>query len=527
MAVATSYNVSPVGPGQTYTTLATWWAAESGGANVAAQAECYGGGNLGAVDLTGALYTGTTNYRTRIYPASGQRHDMTESGGGAYISVTDQVAITIQEPYTDIVGIRIQVDSDTVASRAIFVGNCSPILIDGINVEVTGLATVTSFIYAEASGGGRSITIRNVLLYGNNAATRANGIVTFVYGTGTMTTVVQNCAVSQLSSHVDSVGVRFNAANGRTNTVTSTNNAVTGTGGDDYRKTEASGGTVNVTQTYSLSEDATASTWGGAGNVDNATPADVWENVATDLHLKIGSDGIVAGTNLSGQFTTDAGGNSRPTYGAWDIGAIVFGGGYDVWHGADSVAAALAAASGAPDGSVGAGTGTIDMVGLSLNDGRNHFFLVRARSAAGVTETNTDRVVKVRISGGSLVGAEPNRISFASARAAAAGKIELDVLYVADGQLGTATGIQVAEIDAAGDPAWGSLVETITISGTTRKENYELADTWTHGQTVRLALRAVTAGGVAGPEIRLDPVVADTTGPDHVNWLGLTQVAES
>jgi hypothetical protein len=45
---------------------------------------------------------------------------------------------------------------------------------------------------------------------------------------------------------------------------------------------------------------------------------------STDLHLQTTSPAIGAGANLSAVFTTDADGNTRPSYGAWDIGAYQY-----------------------------------------------------------------------------------------------------------------------------------------------------------------------------------------------------------
>jgi hypothetical protein len=199
---------------------------------------------------------------------------------------------------------------------------------------------------------------------------------------------------------------------------------------------------------------------------------------------------------------------------------------YMVYRGLSLAAAIANADADTSVGSVTAGNGTIDLAGLGHVAGTKYYYIVRVRSTAGVFEANTDRYVCVTVdSGGDLVGDEPNAITSAHAQAAAAGKIELNLLYSDYGELGAATGIQVTEI-VAGEPDWDDLVETLAIGGTTRLSNYELADTWPDGQTVLLAVRAVTAGGVGGPATRLDPVVADTAGPDHVDWLELSQVAE-
>ena len=68
----------------------------------------------------------------------------------------------------------------------------------------------------------------------------------------------------------------------------------------------------------------------------------------------------------------------------------------------------------------------------------------------------------------------------------------------------------------------GDLVQTITIARTGPR-SVLLDPTWSHGQAIRLALRAVTAAGVGGPTTLLAPVVADAEAPADVNYLIVEQ----
>ncbi len=532
MATATSYNVSTIKvSGGDYTSLATWWAAEKGGggsANVAAWAECYGWVDLNPVVISGAGYTSTSVYYSKIYAATTNRATGHESGGGAYCDVGNVVAIDISEHYTRVEGIRFLVSSDGTAARAIYIRGVTGCVFDGITIEVTALNAITSFIYAYFDAGGRTITLRNIILYGNNSATRANGLLVNCYGAATATASVQNCGVSQLSSHVDSVAIRFSASQGRTLTVTSTNNVVTGTGGDDYRETEATGGVVNVTQTYCLSSDATASTWGGAGNLINQTPADVWEDVATDLRLKadpdpdLDSPAIRAGTNLTGTFATDATGRTRPATGAWDMGPVMYAGRYYFYRGASLRACYAAAVADTPVGYALAGTTKHRLADLGHTPDKVYWYLIRAMSAYGVKETNTDEVLRVRVdTPGDLDGQPPNRISWAEATPAAAGKINFFFVYSADGELAAATTIEVARV-TGGVADWGSLVDTITITGSTRR-TVELSPTYADRETVHLAARAKTAAGDAGQAFLLRQVGADAAAPGHLEFVEASQ----
>ena len=67
---------------------------------------------------------------------------------------------------------------------------------------------------------------------------------------------------------------------------------------------------------YNIGSDATAP---GANSVDNIAGADLFVNVASDLHLKSGTtDAAGAGSDLSASFTDDIDGDTRSD---WDIGA--------------------------------------------------------------------------------------------------------------------------------------------------------------------------------------------------------------
>jgi hypothetical protein len=100
-------------------------------------------------------------------------------------------------------------------------------------------------------------------------------------------------------------------------TVTATNNYVGGTSGgslaDDFNGT--------MTQSYNMSSDDTAD----GTTRDNKAPADQFVSTTAgseDLHLKSGADAINAGDDLSGTFSDDIDGDTRPTgANTWDIGA--------------------------------------------------------------------------------------------------------------------------------------------------------------------------------------------------------------
>lgn len=192
--------------------------------------------------------------------------------------------------------------------------------------------------------------------------------------------------------------------------------------------------------------------------------------------------------------------------------------GYDIFEGATEATIDWDSSV----GHVAPGVSTIDLVGLGLFPGGDgvRWFGIRATSEAGVqdSEEAADQIVRVEISGGALVLPRPNPLLAAHAAAAADGDLSVAIVYSAQGQLGTAAGVQIAErISAEAGYDWASPLATITVrsSGVTRRTQ-ALGGSWSHGQTVRLAARAVTSGGVAGPVTVLSPVVALAAAPAAV-----------
>ena len=176
-----------------------------------------------------------------------------------------------------------------------------------------------------------------------------------------------------------------------------------------------------------------------------------------------------------------------------------------------------------PVGTVPAGTGTKALAGLGHVADQVYYYGLRAVSDSGVEEDGTGQIVRVVVDdAGNLIGSPPNAITSASAEAVAAGKVRLYAYYKAFGSEAIATGVQVALV-TAGAPDWDTPLQTITISRSTRI-NVVLDETFTDGQTVRLAVRAVTAAGVGGKVRHLNPVVADSSAPEAVEYAEASQV---
>ncbi len=168
------------------------------------------------------------------------------------------------------------------------------------------------------------------------------------------------------------------------------------------------------------------------------------------------------------------------------------------------------------------------LVGLVTQEYTDYWFGVRAVSSAGVEETNTEIVTRVRIENGQLITPPPNDIDaqHVSVEVAAGGKLRLYVFYNARDEQTPATGIQVAKVYATPDGLtadWQNLLETIAISGMSRVRKL-LDTTFIDAENVRLAVRAVTADGTPGGQVILSPVAADATAPGSLTYVEAAQI---
>jgi hypothetical protein len=149
---------------------------------------------------------------------------------------------------------------------------------------------------------------------------------------------------------------------------------------------------------------------------------------------------------------------------------------------------------------------------VSVADGlpadTTYSYSVTAVSRSGVESDGAE--VDVTRSGGALVGLAPNRLAGGWARPVAAGYVEVELLYIASGQLAPARTLQVAHV-VSGSGDWGSVLESATINGFGRR--VITVGPFDDRQRVELAARALSADAVAGEEIILAPVTADASAP--------------
>lgn len=215
-------------------------------------------------------------------------------------------------------------------------------------------------------------------------------------------------------------------------------------------------------------------------------------------------------------------------FGFWPVGF------FDGWHwpGAGGYLAYLGEGDEAidvdftePVGGADAGAITIYLGALGLVADTQYVVGLRAVSDAGVIEEGTSCTCLVLVTaGGELLGAKPNPLSSASAAQAAGGKLRVSFLYSRHGEPATAATVQVAEV-SGGTPDWESPLAEITLnaSGPTAW-NDVLDESWPNATGVIVALRAVTAGGVAGDVTTLDEIAVDAVGPDPLSELSAEQV---
>lgn len=166
-----------------------------------------------------------------------------------------------------------------------------------------------------------------------------------------------------------------------------------------------------------------------------------------------------------------------------------------------------------PVGGANAGQETVYHRTAGLAANTDYTYALRAVSDAGELEEGVAAVCRVRWTGAALVGQRPNGIVSADRSAIAGGLVRVEFLYSRLGEGATAASVQIARVvDGVAD--WANALATVTLrSGPLTRHSEDLATEFGDGATVRLALRAVTAAGVGGPEWRLHPIASDDAGP--------------
>jgi hypothetical protein len=256
-------------------------------------AVAYDDGDFTSAFTINGFTTDATHY-IQILPASGHGHSGV-AGAGVVIDVNDSgTAITISDDYVRIEGLQITDFAGANGRAGVRVNNGNNALLDRlIFYDFDTDHTARGVRNSTATG----TIVRNCIIYGGQG-----------YGihadTGSVSMTVQNCTVHGMTG----TGIQQGAG-----TLTVTNSISAGSSTADFAGT--------ITQSYNISSDATAS---GAGSLTGRYAGNQFTTItagAEDLHLKSGADAINMGNDLSGTFTNDVDGGTRPAGAAWDIGA--------------------------------------------------------------------------------------------------------------------------------------------------------------------------------------------------------------
>ncbi|MCH8094369.1 MAG: right-handed parallel beta-helix repeat-containing protein [Chloroflexi bacterium] len=239
--------------------------------------------------------TDATHYMEVII-GPGQQHDGTGGGLGTDVVVFDGADTTkhgvrIYDHFTRVQGLELKRFRSDNGSAGVHINDSiTNVLLEDLLIHDFdhGTFSVTG-VYGNNNS---SYTVRNCIIYdGDTAGIRGQP--------GTIGTV-QNCTIHGMVTY----GVFED-----TGTFTVTNTIAMNSSTDLN--------VVNGTQSNTLSSD-------GTGTIINKLDTDQFVSLTAgseDFHLKTGSDAINVGTSLSGSFTDDIDGDSRPQGTEWEIGA--------------------------------------------------------------------------------------------------------------------------------------------------------------------------------------------------------------
>ena len=239
--------------------------------------------------------TDSTHYMT-LTVAEGQRHNGTAGTGVIFDGGNTSAGFRASDDYTRFEWFELIRTGGSDGRAAANVENATNVTFDHLLIHdyITGDAS-----YGIKGSANSSFTARNCIIYdGQSTGIRLNQ--------ATAAAIVENCTVYGITGR----GIDEDAG-----TLTVRNSISMGNTSDDFR-----GGT----QSYNLSEDTSAT---GTGSITGKDPDLQFVNNTAgdeanwDFHLIAGSDAIDAGTDLSGSFTGDIDGDTRPISTQWEIGA--------------------------------------------------------------------------------------------------------------------------------------------------------------------------------------------------------------
>ena len=406
-------DVNPDGGGD-YTTLQAWYNATQ--TETAIQhARCHhsDSADLGPLLMTAApSYNGSldADHPLVIYAADGDEQDGSQDDSlqGAAI-VTASVGapwgiVSVAPAAVAVRGLRVTLAvGGSAPTGMIFIASAA-----GASVEVERTMIVSelaagptaTMLGVQTPAAMASVAIRNNLILNKFPAHNADGIKLWALAPGAdlPAAVDANSILNCAAPTSGGIGIQTSSATASV-AVAARNNLVLDDGtqtGDCFL--EAGIGSMSWSgSTHNASSDGTAvSVVSDFQAIVNAAIADVWADITdsdSPLAPKFGGEiDPPNGTNLwSSGVTIDAIGVDRPSNGAMFRGGLeIFRGMYHAYGGLTPAMIDYAT----PIASARAGTGEMDIAGLGLTGGGSHWLGVRATSAAGIEETNTDRLTR-------------------------------------------------------------------------------------------------------------------------------------
>lgn len=305
-------SVKPDGTGD-YTTLDAAILAIAAGSQQPYTVECYRGDigttlNISRYTFTG-WYPDASNQIDIVVPLSERHHcdrrDCSRIEGGLFVGLG----------WVNVTGLAIYSDSDTGIQFAGDYISGTNVVDSCLIVRNDGGSAANSGVFASLFESSRTVIVRNTTIYSNGLWD--NGIYAESLLDSYLTMTVQNCAV------LDAADYGFTSYRqpgpkppGGHIYLTLVNNKVTNSGTADYDTSDIN----TLSALTNLSSDGTATSIGGTGYT-GATQSD--EYVADDRYWRQAANatGIDSATDLSGTFTDDALGETRPA-GAWDLGPV-------------------------------------------------------------------------------------------------------------------------------------------------------------------------------------------------------------
>ena len=400
-------DIDPDGGGD-YTTLQAWYEDTCGEAAIQ-HARCHHSDStdLGELDTSTQnwAYTPTADEPVCIYAHTGDEADGSrddDNQGAAILAVvTDTSCLAVGWQAVKVAGLRMTLYG--IGDRGVLSVNCQSVLIERCTIIIDSAMTTGVLAYQIQSGEVTTAILRNNLVLNMDSANSVSGMfVTTSMGGMLNATFYNNSIVNCTHTALGAGNLVMPQTLGSEVSIVARNNAVADDGTLDGPCFWESGlGTVDWTgSSHNVSSDATAdSVVGGSDNIINAPLGDVWADIGDDdapFAPKVGGeldppDGVNLFSQGAGGVTTDALGIERPSQGAHYRGGLeIFAGLYKAY----GARTRSAVDYGVMLESVRAGTSEIDITGLGLASGGEYWLGVRATSAAGIEETNTDRLTR-------------------------------------------------------------------------------------------------------------------------------------